>query len=42
MTVSELYKYLQDLVETNTINYNTEVQVASWDECSWYTNCNRL
>ena len=32
MTVSELYKYLQNLVETNIINYNTEVQVAAWDD----------
>ena len=32
MTVSELYKYLQDLVETNSINCNTEVQVASWED----------
>lgn len=32
MTVSELSKYLYDLVETNIINYNTEVQVASWDD----------
>lgn len=32
MTVSELYKYLQNLVETNIINCNTEVQVAEWDD----------
>ena len=32
MTISELYKYLQDLVETNSINCNTEVQVAAWDD----------
>lgn len=32
MTVSELYKYLQNLVETNCINYDTEVQVAEWDD----------
>ena len=32
MTVSELYKHLQDLIETNIINYDTEVQVAAWDD----------
>ena len=32
MTISELYKYLQDLVETNSINCNTEVRVASWED----------
>lgn len=30
MTVFELYKHLQELIESDMINYEAEVQIASW------------